>query len=200
MIFKELLDCVSFDEVFSEYLKLIEYYNLSDKQKCLLKAKLLGVYKELYNQTKLKLDDRQIIAVIRYQDSKDSYYYETSIWKNNNGVDHYAFNFISWQEIASSEVFQKSIDEYGSSCVCACILYELTEFGFTEEERNINESNLKVQLERALKEIDEGATIPFEEVVDEFRLSEISENFNDNQRKNIKTYNDYLSQLKNILS
>ena len=80
--------------------------------------------------------------------------------------DSYAIDFMPWPEVLGLEVDEENIKEYGADNILASVLYEITFFGFHEEE--IEKEREK--LIESIKEAEEMMKLPKEEQ-DEYFVS-----------------------------
>ena len=78
---------------------------------------------------------------------------------NNHLPDSYAIEFSPWAEIIGYEVDENNVKEYGLENILVPILYELTFFGFSEEDKEPQKEELK----EAIKEFEEISKMPEEE-------------------------------------
>ena len=56
--------------------------------------------------------------------------------------ESYAFEFTPWTEVLGYEVFQPNVKEYGAAAILASVIYEMTFFGFTQEEQDEERAKL----------------------------------------------------------
>lgn len=124
MTFKELLETVSFDDVWAE---LDKEYSLKDGA---FEA-YLRVFHQLRELTQAPNHDEFRLAVVKVEDEFEpgKFIYDVfGIKPNDKG--HYAFEFSPWKEWLSLIVVEKCIETYGAAAFVAHSLYELTFFGY----------------------------------------------------------------------
>jgi hypothetical protein len=120
MIFKESLEIVIFDEVWTE---LNKEYSLKNKE--------FEVYLRVFNQLKELTPeanrDSFSLAVVKFEDGFEpgKFVYDVFGIKITD-KEHYALEMLPWKEWLSLIVIEKCIETYGSAAVVSHSLYELT--------------------------------------------------------------------------
>lgn len=124
MTFKELLETVSFDDVWAELDK--EYS---------LKGEAFETYLRVFTQLKELTPEPNHegfrLAVVKVEDEFDPgiFIYDVFGIKHND-KEHYAFEFSPWTEWLSLIVVDKCVETYGAEAFVAHSLYELTFLGY----------------------------------------------------------------------
>lgn len=73
--------------------------------------------------------------------------------------DSYGFEFSPWEEVLGYQVAEKNLKELGGVCILARVIYEMTFFGFTEEQVDME----RKKLDEALTESEKIQSLPPEE-------------------------------------
>lgn len=124
MTFKELLETVSFDEIWTE---LDKEYSLKDGA--------FKTYLQVFNQLKELTPEPKHngfrLLVVKVEDAFEpgKFMYDVFGVKPND-KEHYAIEFSPWKEWLSLVVVEKCIKAYGAAAFVAHSLYELTFFGY----------------------------------------------------------------------
>lgn len=180
---QELLRVVDVNTVFEYYLQLEFGNNILS-----VDAKKLSKYKDLFVTRYEDFISRQIVEnteghliCIRYWSTfpeyddgelLEEYEYTVSIVKPNENFNFYSLNFTPWNKILGTPVFELSLERYGMELVAAAILDEMFEFGMDEESKEKWEQELHQKLEEGMKDIEEGRSIPIEEIFKEFDMED----------------------------
>lgn len=138
MTFKELLESVVFDDVWTELKK--EYY---------MKDEAFEMYFKAFNQLKGLTPEpnhdgfRLVVARIEDVLSPGTFTYDVFGIKTGDS-DHYALELLPWSELLSFEVVERCVEAYSAAAVVAHFLYEFTFFGYDVTEV---EANIKMEIE-----------------------------------------------------
>lgn len=124
MIFKELLETVTFDDVLIE---LNKEYSLKDEAY----EAYLGVFNQLKELTPEPNHDGFRLAVVKVEDEFEpgKFFYDVFGIRPKD-KERYALEMVPWKEWLSLIVIEKCVETYGSATVVAHPLYELTFFGY----------------------------------------------------------------------
>lgn len=140
-IFKEILRMVSFETVWNE---LIEYY--SDMFQ--IKNKYLTVYESLFTQSPARNVEEMIIHidVVDSNDSLNENSIEYRVHGKNNSLEwkgHWDVSASNWEDWLGFYVDQQVLESFSDEQIVALCLYEMTWFGFSEEQIKQNADNLE---------------------------------------------------------
>lgn len=141
LIFQEVLNKVSFEEVWS---KMLEYYpDLGQTNE-----KYSTVYESLLSKNLTTNLENMIIHIdaVDSDDSPNRDYIEYRVHGKNNSPEWNGYWDISannWDEWLGFYVDHKAIDNFSSEQIVALCLYEMTWFGFTEEQIKSKTDNLE---------------------------------------------------------
>lgn len=89
--------------------------------------------------------------------------------------DSYGFEFIPWEKVLGYQVDERSLMEFGKACMLARVIYEMTFFGFTEdqiakERKKLDDAIAESEQMKSLSpEERKKQYIPAEKVFKEFR-------------------------------
>lgn len=73
--------------------------------------------------------------------------------------ESYAYEFVPWSEVLGYEVSVPNVEKYGAATLLAPVIYEMTFFGFTQDEQDIERG----KMEEAIRETEKFRAMPPEE-------------------------------------
>lgn len=144
----DILKASDFDKVY-EFIHSQYYSEYEDNKK------VKDTYRRFYDGL-LKCDvkpSNNILVAIKYKDAYEQgvYTWDVTLFSSKDN-EIYSILFVDWDEILGYEVCEKSLSEYSIESIVGCLLYEMSFFGFTEEEMKIEEA----KLEESVKELESG--------------------------------------------
>lgn len=156
MLLKELIKKVKYEEVWKV---LKREYNLPEKAKDPYEdaIKELSILSGFGNTS----NDEMTIVVGRFEDFSESgtlIFDVFGIIPNDN--EHYSMNLEPWRNWVNYPILGKSIGIYGEAEVLAHILYEMTFYGFTEEDVGLKHKEV-LEILKESEEQEKGGMINF---------------------------------------
>lgn len=91
------------------------------------------IVKDLLSQCSIEEVISEIMCISGVSKGKRKEEIET-ILKTLVLLDSYGFEFISWGKVLGYQVDERSLMEFGKACMLARVIYEMTFFGFTEDQ------------------------------------------------------------------
>ncbi len=128
-------------------------------------------YKKTYSCDAIQ--DREAMEVLHTDSKNDD---SEGISK----IQNYGLDFVSIEELANYSVAVNSVENMGAEVCCACILWELFLWGFTEEKREESFEQLKKNVDEAMTNLDEASYVSLSDFMDEMDeeyFSDISEEY-----------------------
>ncbi len=155
MLLKELFLKHDFEDVFDDFIDLFPDQIENEEG-----------YKQAYDQLKdlsanLKYEKKDgVIKVTKEKDFEDEEFYDAYIEKDKNDI-RYAFEYSPWKENLN---YKCEVGDIAETLFLACVLYELTFIGYSEEDVNTEIKNIFDYLDKTIADIDSGNAklIPFE--------------------------------------
>lgn len=147
MLLRELILKHDFEDVFEDFIDLFpdQIDNETGYKKAYDELKDLSA-----NAEYIKKDG--IMKVTKEKDFEDEEFYDAYIEKDKNDI-RYAFEYSTWKENLNYEC---EVGDMAETLFLACVLYELTFIGYTEEEVNTEIKNFNNIVDTAITEIDNG--------------------------------------------
>ncbi len=204
MIVKDLLSSCSPDSVLDIILSNFE--EGKEEKRNEIREKYFGIYEDLLTQLPVLSD--KILFKIPYLDDEEelialTIFSKKEIEEKKKGMEKleevdpekeysteevkgilsllpisYSFSFTPWEKILGYELDEENVKEYGKENILADILYEISFWGFSEEEMEEEEKKLK-EIVSEIKEIEkkgkkeiEKFSIPASEVWKDFEINE----------------------------
>ncbi|MFI3326567.1 MAG: DUF6557 family protein [Clostridia bacterium] len=221
MIFKDLLMQASVEEVVNSITKRFE---IDETKYCQVLDKHNKLFEILYELEPINTNN---IIVCSTCESFDESFISESIYdldeiKNNDeiekelkrleniGIDEiqkiigitklpqgFSMMYVPWEEILGYQVSEKNIADIGKADFVATIIYEMTFFGFTQEELNAE----REKLEKIIEEQKEIEKLPEEERAKHYvsieDLFDDLDDDNDEEQEKIDTENNSREWLRN---
>ncbi|GGH60264.1 hypothetical protein GCM10008014_34630 [Paenibacillus silvae] len=141
IVFKEILNKVSFEAVWNV---MMEYY--SDMYKS--KNKYQTVYESLFSQSPAR-NVEEMIIYIDVVDSNDSFNeknIEYRVHGKNSSLEwkgYWDLSASNWEDWLGFYVDQQVLESFSDEHIVALCLYEMTWFGFSEEQIKNSTDNLE---------------------------------------------------------
>lgn len=107
-------------------------------------------------KTSISLDSIKNVKEIKREDAED-------ILRSYSFPDTYSFLFTPWSEIIGYEVDKENIREFGAEKFLACLLFEISFFGFSEKDIQAEKIKVDELLAEAMKLINKTEYISEEE-------------------------------------
>lgn len=123
-----------------------------------------------------------------------------SLWTENGEcrIERYGIDMSKPESIAGYHIARKSVEMLGITACCVEILYELFEFGYSDESREKNIQELYDRIKEAEKDIEEGKFYSHEEVFEQLWEEMLGNCKNTDEREHMILKREYESKVEKI--
>lgn len=201
MIVQELFQKVTFNKIMkylvSKREAFVPYEEVDDiiaYRKNVVKSYLFA-YEELKNLTPI-LDENSILMVFPVFED-ETLYYDVSLLKKDEllkgEAEFFGIDFIPWNEVLGFQISKKNLEEESLTLLAGEILWELTFYGYNNEDVSLEGDKVKEIADDAIQNLKEGNVdnfVSFDDFKKELNITEtiLTEEFKENMKKQMKKY------------
>lgn len=128
------------------------------------------MYGDLLSRTAEENPDKMVLTVKRLVSGGEPFW-DIAAYCGKDGLT-YSISFVDWDTVLGYEMLGLSLDEYGTARTAAHILWELSVYGFSEEEMKKRRDELETDISSRLSDVsDITEELSFDELCGELGMS-----------------------------